>query len=308
MTEHLQETARLFAPDMILIDIAGSYEQALTIAIARAHLTIIPASTTEADIFEAARVARHIQTIFAAFGKIPLYRVLATRVAPLVTHAQAHGFRQIARLKLPLMKSLIAARAAYEEIGLSELPPHYADPGRPTTIKAVAELDLLRAEIDTLLEQTYGGSGLRRRSFASGGCLVTHRPSFRDIAPPLDVDDGALKKLADYMNVPVLRKPEARPAVNDQERLENAPKPETLPSPAEKAKDTPAAKKTAPASISHPEGAREAHHGAARLSRRRHQARRHRPPHDRAPCRDAGAASGRLPDRHHRPRCLRAPP
>jgi chromosome partitioning protein len=156
LTEHLQECARHFAPDMILIDIAGAYEQALTIAIARAHLTIIPASTTEADIFEAARVARHIQSIFAAFGKIPLYRVLATRVAPLVTHAQAHGFKQITRLKLPLMKSLIAARAAYEEIGLSGLPPHYADPGRPTTAKAIAELDQLRSEIDTLLEHTYG--------------------------------------------------------------------------------------------------------------------------------------------------------
>jgi chromosome partitioning protein len=156
LTEHLQETARLFAPDMILIDIAGAYEQALTIAIARAHLTIIPASTTEADIFEAARVARHIQSIFAAFGKIPLYRVLATRVAHLVSHVQAHGFKQITRLKLPLMKSLIAARAAYEEIGHSGLPPHYADPARPTTAKAVAELDQLRAEIDTLLEQTYG--------------------------------------------------------------------------------------------------------------------------------------------------------
>ena len=78
---------------------------------------------------------------------------------------------------------------------------------------------------------------------------MTHRPSFRDIAPPLDVDDGALKKLADHMNVPVLRKSEPRPAVNDQERLENAPKPVALPSPAEKAKDAPAAKKTAPASI-----------------------------------------------------------
>jgi hypothetical protein len=73
-----------------------------------------------------------------------------------VTHAQAHGFKQIARLKLPLMKSLIAARAAYEEIGLSGLPPHYADLRRPTTAKAIAELDQLRAEIDTLLEQSYG--------------------------------------------------------------------------------------------------------------------------------------------------------
>ncbi len=156
LTEHLHEAARHYAPDMILIDIAGSYEQALTIAIARAHLTIIPASTTEADIFEAARVARHIQTVFAAFGKIPLYRVLATRVAPLVTHAQAHGFKEIARLKLPLFSTIIAQRAAYEEIGLSGLSPHYADAERATTAKAIAELDQLKAEIDALLAATYG--------------------------------------------------------------------------------------------------------------------------------------------------------
>jgi chromosome partitioning protein len=156
LTEHLHETARHYAPDMILIDIAGSYEQALTIAIARAHLTIIPASTTEADIYEAARVARHIQTVFAAFGKIPLYRVLATRVAPLVTHAQAHGFKEIARLKLPLFSTILAQRAAYEEIGLSGLPPHFADAERPTTAKAIAELDQLKAEIDALLASTYG--------------------------------------------------------------------------------------------------------------------------------------------------------
>ncbi len=156
LTEHLHEAARHYAPDMILIDIAGSYEQALTIAIARAHLTIIPASTTEADIFEAARVARHIDTIFRAFGKIPLYRVLATRVAPLVTHAQAHGFKEIARLKLPLFQTILAQRAAYEEIGLSGLPPHFADAERPTTAKAIAELDQLKAEIEALLAATYG--------------------------------------------------------------------------------------------------------------------------------------------------------
>src|SRR5262245_53799498 len=145
-----------FAPDMILIDIASAYEQALTIAIARAHLTIIPASTTEADIFEAARVARHIQTIFAAFGKIPLYRILATRVAPLATLAQAHGFKEIDRLKLPRLSTILAQRAAYLEIGLSGLPPHYADMDRPTTAKSVAELDELRKEIDALLAATYG--------------------------------------------------------------------------------------------------------------------------------------------------------
>jgi chromosome partitioning protein len=160
LTEHLQEAARHFAPDQILIDVAGNYERALTVAIARAHLTIIPASTTEADIYEAQRIARHIQTIYAAFGKTPLYRVLATRIAPLVTHAQAHGFKEIGRMKLPLLKTIIAQRAAYEEIGLSGLPPHFADLGRPTTAKAIAELNQLKDEIEALLDETYGDGSI----------------------------------------------------------------------------------------------------------------------------------------------------
>jgi chromosome partitioning protein len=154
LTEHLQEAARVYAPDMILIDVAGSYERALTVAIARAHLTIIPAAPTEADIYEAARIAGHIQTMYAAFGKVPLFRILATRVGQLVTHAQTHAFREIGRLKLPLMRTIIPQRTAYEEIGLSGLPPHFADVERPTTAKAVAELDQLRAEIDGLLAET----------------------------------------------------------------------------------------------------------------------------------------------------------
>ena len=38
--------------------------------------------------------------------------------AALVTHAQAHAFKEIALLKLHLLRTIIASRAAYEEIGL----------------------------------------------------------------------------------------------------------------------------------------------------------------------------------------------
>lgn len=154
LTEHLQECARHFAPDLVLIDIAGRYERALTVAIARAHLTIIPACTTEADIFEAKRVALHIDTIFGAFGRKPLYRVLATKVAALPTHAQRHGFKEIQRLRLPLMATIIPHRAAYEEIGYSGQPPHYADASRSTTANAIAELEKLKAEVDAILAES----------------------------------------------------------------------------------------------------------------------------------------------------------
>lgn len=154
LTEHLGEITGKIAPDITLIDIAGTYERALTVAIARAHLTIIPASPSEADIFEAARVARHIRSVYQAFGREPLYRLLLTRVQPLASHAQSHACAEIDRLKLPSFETAIHQRAAYVEIGLSGLTPHFSDRQRPTVAKAIAELDVLVAEIGGILQSS----------------------------------------------------------------------------------------------------------------------------------------------------------
>lgn len=151
LTEHLGAIERAHKPDVTLIDIAGTYERALTVAVARAHLTIIPAAPSEADLFEAARVARHIRSVFQAFGREPLFRVLLTRVQPLASHAQVHACAEIERLKLPAFESVIQQRAAYVEIGLSGMPPHFALGGRSTIAKAVAEIDALMDEIGVLI-------------------------------------------------------------------------------------------------------------------------------------------------------------
>lgn len=151
LTDHLVDIERKFKPDVVLIDIAGTYERALTVAIARAHLTIIPASPSEADIFEGARVARHIRSVFQAFGREPVYRLLLTRVQPLASHAQVHACAEIGRLNLPTFETVIQQRAAYVEIGLSGRTPHFGSLGRATVAKAVTELDALVAEIKALV-------------------------------------------------------------------------------------------------------------------------------------------------------------
>jgi chromosome partitioning protein len=151
LTGHLADLGRNAAPDLILIDVAGSYERALTVAAARAHLTIIPSTLTEADVFEAAKTAHHIQQIFASFGQEPLFRLLLTKVQSLTSHAQKHAGHELKRFRLPLLQTALAQRAAYEEIGLSGLPPHYADPERPTVAKALTELNALRDEITALI-------------------------------------------------------------------------------------------------------------------------------------------------------------
>jgi hypothetical protein len=76
---------------------------------------------------------------------------------------------------------------------------------------------------------------------------MTQRPSFRNIAPPLDVDDGALARLADQMGVPTLVKSTAKtPAVGQQARQDSA-NPSPRPSPSQKSQDSPRAKKPASA-------------------------------------------------------------
>ena len=67
------------------------------------------------------------------------------------SHAQRHAASEIERMRLPLLGAVLAQRAAYEEIGLSGLPPHYADAKRETVAKAIAELNMLRAEIIALV-------------------------------------------------------------------------------------------------------------------------------------------------------------
>ncbi len=210
LTEHLQEAARHYAPDKILIDVAGNYERALTVAIARAHLTLIPASTTEADIYEAARIARHIQTIYAAFGKTPLYRVLATRISTLATHAQAHGFKEIARLKLPLLND--HHRPACRLRGDRPLRPAAAFCRSRTPDHRQGDR---RARPAQGRDRGAAGRGLWRGSGSllhpgsRARVMTAQRPTFRPIAAPLDVDDGALARLNEQLGVPALVKPAA---------------------------------------------------------------------------------------------------
>jgi chromosome partitioning protein len=153
LTEDLQKIARDHAPDLCFIDSAGVYETALTFAVGRAHLTIIPVCpSSEADIFEGRKVAKHIDAMRSTFNRPYLYRVLATKVSTLPTFAQGHGFKEIRRLQLPLFATRISQRTAYEEVGYSGRPPHFAEPMRGTTAKAIAELDQLKRELDQLLE------------------------------------------------------------------------------------------------------------------------------------------------------------
>ena len=126
---------------------AGSYEKTLAYAIASAHLTLIPATLSEADLFEAHKVSKMAVELARKTGRAPVFRLLLTKVQPLQSTAQRYALKELQRLQMPMLSSFLLQRAAYEEIGLTGLPPRYADIKRETVTKAVEDLDKLLAEI-----------------------------------------------------------------------------------------------------------------------------------------------------------------
>lgn len=153
LSEHLKSLAATSSPEIILIDTAGTFELGLTVAVTRADLTIIPACTTEADVFEAARIAHHVETVHRKLGRKPLYRLLLTRMQPLPSKGQAHTYRQIAELRIPMFRALMVQRAAYEEIGYTGRPPHFGDQMLQSVVKAQSEIDALVDEIAAILDK-----------------------------------------------------------------------------------------------------------------------------------------------------------
>jgi chromosome partitioning protein len=140
--------------DYILIDCAGAYEKALMLAIMRSNLVIIPTKASELDMKEAMKVIADIDTMSERFKADIAYRLLISQVNPLNPAYQQFTLDEIERLGFDRFMTVIHERAAYREIFLTGKPPHFADPKREAVRKAVAEIDNLTDEIDTILAST----------------------------------------------------------------------------------------------------------------------------------------------------------
>jgi len=127
----------------ILIDVAGSYEAApLTVAAARAHLTIIPATLTEADVFEAAKnCPSHPANLRVLRPRAPL--PASPHAGPVADEPtrRKHAAKELKRFRLPLLQNVLAQRAACErKSACPAYRPTSPMPKGPTVAKALCEL------------------------------------------------------------------------------------------------------------------------------------------------------------------------
>lgn len=133
--------------DHILIDLAGAREVTLFKAIARADLVVIPAQASEPDIREALVIAGDVRDVEDTAGRKIPYRLLLTKMYPLRTRVTDFAYAELARLGLPMFKTVLVERTAYREMFLNGQAPSQVERDKG----AGAEIDALLDEIEAIV-------------------------------------------------------------------------------------------------------------------------------------------------------------
>lgn len=162
-TERLRDLGREGGYDHVLIDLAGSREVTLFKAIARADLVIIPAQASEPDIREALVIAGDVKDVGETAGREIPYRLLLTKMYPLRTRVSDFAYTELARLGLPLLKTVIVERTAYREMFLNGEPPNRAEPGKGAGLEILSLLTEIEDAINPAAEPASDTTDLRAR-------------------------------------------------------------------------------------------------------------------------------------------------
>lgn len=133
--------------DVVLIDVEGSANLSVSLAVGQAHYVVIPANPSAADVEDAIDMVRLVRTIAKQSKRPPLYAVLWTRVPT--------GFRT--REYLALAKQLDEAGVPTCDVVLSERSAYKSLISYSTTLDRlpadeVPSLDKARSEGRALAE------------------------------------------------------------------------------------------------------------------------------------------------------------
>lgn len=139
--------------DHILIDLAGAREVTLFKAIARADLVIIPAQASEPDIREALVIAGDVRDVEDTAGRKIPYRLLLTKMYPLRTRVSDFAYAELARLGLPMFKTVLVERVSYREMFLNGQAPSEAEPNKGAGAEIASLLDEIEAVADPALAE-----------------------------------------------------------------------------------------------------------------------------------------------------------
>jgi chromosome partitioning protein len=131
--------------ELVLVDCAGFGNQAMIFAIGAADLVLIPAMTDEANVFEAARTYRIVESASQLTRRtIPAHTFLCrVKRSAVATHARA----QLAILKTNPLTAQLSDRVLFQEATFHGASPTVLAPSST----AAAEVALLAKEVEWLM-------------------------------------------------------------------------------------------------------------------------------------------------------------
>jgi chromosome partitioning protein len=139
----IRELAR--GSDLVLVDCAGFGNQAMVFAIGAADLVLIPSMTDEANVFEAARTCKIVESAAQLTRRAIPARTLLCRVkrSAVATHARA----QLVALNTNPLTAQLTDRVLFQEATFHGASPTVLAPSSA----AAAEVALLARELEWLL-------------------------------------------------------------------------------------------------------------------------------------------------------------
>jgi chromosome partitioning protein len=134
---------------LVLVDLEGAASQAVTYAIAESDLVLIPTKVSGMDLQEVFRTYEVVKRAEKMLKRSIPARVVLTQMSPLQTRVAQHARSEIQSNAIPVLKTEIIQRAAYQTIHFTG-----ATPSKETDPKAAVELAAALAEILETLAET----------------------------------------------------------------------------------------------------------------------------------------------------------
>jgi len=145
--DQISEAANRY--QVVFVDLEGAASQAVTYAIAESDLVIIPTKVSGMDLQEVFRTYEVVQRAERMLKRPIAARVLLTQMSPLMSRVALHARNEIQAAALPVMKTEIISRAAYQSMHFTGATPAHPS-GDP---KAAREINAVLAELIEILAQ-----------------------------------------------------------------------------------------------------------------------------------------------------------
>ena len=126
---------------LVIIDLEGSANQAMLYACGKADLVLIPAQPSRFDVVEAVKTAGVVRQAADLVGRGIAHHVLLTRTPVLRQKVAEHSRGQFVKAGLPLLRTELIQRTAFQHMTYTGEPPHAQDPngGAARNVEALAD-------------------------------------------------------------------------------------------------------------------------------------------------------------------------